>query len=113
MITIEEFKKKIAASPTGMFFSDTMAVIDLNYTFTPTSFTNGNITNEVGQNSRSCKIFAFAIKEGLTKEETLACFGVYYFDEVLQEPEGNGHQNIRNFMKTGFEGLTFEREPLK
>ncbi len=110
---LKEFKKKLATSPKDITFSETMAVIESNYTFTPTFFTNGNITNEVGQNSGSCKVFAFSLKEGLTKQETLACFGAYYFDEVLQEPEGDGHQNIRNFIKTGFEGLTFEGKPLK
>ena len=110
---IEEFKKKLATKPMGISFSDTMAVIESNYAFTPTTFSNGNLTNEAGQNSGSCKVFAFANKVGLTKQETLACFGTYYFDEVLQEPEGDGHQNIRNFMKTGFEGLTFDGEALK
>jgi hypothetical protein len=89
-----------------------MVVIETNYTFTPTVFSNGDLTNEAGQNSGSCKLLAFAHKVGLTKLETLACFGTYYFDEVLQEPKGEGHQNIRNFIKTGFKGLTFHGEPL-
>ena len=110
---LEEFKNKLATKPTNISFSDTMSVIESNFTFTPTAFTNGTITNELGQNSGSCKVFAFAKMEGFTKEDTLACFGAYYFDEVLQEPEGDGHQNIRNFMKSGFEGLTFDGEPLK
>ena len=112
-MTITEFKKILATSPTNISFSDTMEVIESNYTFTPTAFSNGNLTNEAGQNSGSCKVFAFANKVGLTKQETLACFGTYYFDEVLQEPKGDSHQNIRNFMKTGFEGLNFDGKPLK
>lgn len=112
-MTIEEFKKKLVENPTDVSFSDTMTVIETNFKFTPTTFTNGDLTNEAGQNSGSCKVFAFAIKEGLTKEEALACFGSYYFDEVLQEPNGDGHQNIRNFMKTDFEGLSFDDEALK
>jgi hypothetical protein len=112
-MTLTEFKKIVATSPTNISFSDTMEVIESNYTFTPTAFSNGNLTNEAGQNSGSCKVFAFAKKVGLTKQETLACFGTYYFDEVLQEPKGDGHQNIRNFMKTGFEGLNFDGKPLK
>ena len=112
-MTITEFKKILATSPTNISFSDTIEVIESNYTFTPTAFSNGNLTNEAGQNSGSCKVFAFANKVGLTKQETLACFGTYYFDEVLQEPKGDSHQNIRNFMKTGFEGLNFDGKPLK
>ena len=88
-MTITEFKKILATSPTNISFSDTIEVIESNYTFTPTAFSNGNLTNEAGQNSGSCKVFAFANKVGLTKQETLACFGTYYFDEVLQEPKGD------------------------
>ena len=112
-MTIEEFKKKLAISPTDISFSETMEVIESNFRFTPTAFTNGNLKNEAGQNSGSCKLFAFAKHEGLSKEETLACFGAYYFDEVLKDPNGEGHQNIRNFMRTGFEGLTFDSEALE
>ncbi|WP_282048644.1 HopJ type III effector protein [Maribacter aquivivus] len=112
-MTIQEFKIKLATSPKDISFSDTMAVIDSKYSFTPTAYTNGNVSNEVGQNSGSCKLFSFAIKEGLNKEETLACFGQYYFDEVLLDLKGSSHQNIRNFIKTGFEGLSFDGEALK
>ena len=112
-MTIQEFKIKLVASPKDISFSDTMAVIDSKYSFTPTAYTNGNVSNEAGQNSGSCKLFSFAIKEGLSKEETLACFGQYYFDEVLLDLKGSSHQNIRNFIKTGFEGLSFDGEALK
>ncbi|MFK7815738.1 MAG: HopJ type III effector protein, partial [Gammaproteobacteria bacterium] len=36
----------------------------------------------------------------------------YYRDDVLQNPEGDNHQNIRNFMKTGWGGITFENDVL-
>jgi len=111
-MNIEAFKEKLKATPKEIGFKDTMAVVEANYNFVPTAFTNGTLRNEAGQNSGSCKVFAFALKQGLTKDETLACFGTYYFDEVLNDIEGNGHQNIRNFMKTGFEGLSFEGEAL-
>ena len=90
-----------------------MAVIESNYNFTPTAFKNGDLQNNEGENSRSCKLFAFAKLQGFTKEETLSCFGKFYFDDVLNDPKGTGHQNIRNFMKTGFEGLVFKTEALK
>ena len=90
-----------------------MSVVDDNYNFVPTAFKNGTLENAEGQNSGSCKLFAFAKAEGFSKEETLACFGQYYFDDVLRDPNGTGHQNIRNFMKAGFDGLRFEQNPLK
>lgn len=112
-MNINDFKKKLKDTPRTVTFLETMAVIESNYSVVPTAFKNGALKNERGQNSGSCKIFAFAQKEGLSKEETLACFGDYYFDKVLNYPDAESHQNIRNFMKTGFEGLSFEEEALK
>jgi hypothetical protein len=112
-MTLEEFKNKLQNEPKAMEFLETMAVIDSIYNFTPTAFKNGALQNNAGENSGSCKLFAFATLQGFTKEETLACFGKFYFDDVLKDPNGAGHQNIRNFIKTGFDGLIFEGEPLK
>lgn len=110
---IEEFLKKLKESPETLEFTDTMAVIEANYYFEPTSFKNGELTNKADENSGSCKLLAFAYDQNLSKEETLACFGGFYFDDVLEDPKGKGHQNIRNFMKTGFGGVHFDRFPLK
>ena len=112
-MNLESFKNKLKDSPNKMEFAETMAVIDENYQFQPTAFKNGTLENTAGENSGSCKLFAFAKAQGLTKEDALACFGQFYFDDVLKDPNGTGHQNIRNFMKPGFEGLSFEGEPLK
>ncbi|KJD34007.1 type III effector [Tamlana nanhaiensis] len=111
-MTIDTFTTKLKNNSKAIAFSETMETIEANYNFTPTAFTNGDLHNEAGQNSGSCKLFAFAKKQNFSKAETLACFGQFYFDEVLNDPDGTGHQNIRNFMKTGFEGLTFEGEVL-
>ncbi len=111
-MTIELFKDKLKNAPETIAFSETMEIIETNYNFFPTAFANGTLQNKSGENSGSCKLFAFAKTQNLTKEETLACFGKFYFDEVLNDPNGTGHQNIRNFMKTGFEGLSFNEEPL-
>ena len=112
-MNLEAFKKKLQSTPNKIEFSETIAVIESNYEFSPTAFKNGELQNNAGENSGSCKLFAFAKMQGFTKDETLACFGKFYFDDVLKDPNGTGHQNIRNFMKTGFDGLVFEGEPLK
>jgi hypothetical protein len=112
-MTIKTFTNKLKNTPKEIEFSETMAAIEANYEFTPTAFINGSLKNNAGENSGSCKLFAFAKAQGFSKEETLACFGKFYFEDVLKDPNGTGHQNIRNFMKTGFEGLRFEGEPLK
>ena len=109
---IETFIKKLESTPQAIEFSETMNVIEANYVFTPTAFKNGELQNKAGENSGSCKLFAFARLQGLTKDETLACFGKFYFEDVLKDIDGTGHQNIRNFMKTGFDGVIFEGSPL-
>ncbi|QXP66927.1 HopJ type III effector protein [Polaribacter sp. AHE13PA] len=104
---IQELKTKLKSNPTSINFADTMQVIEDNFNFTPTIFINGDIKNNAGENSGSCKLFAFAVAQKLTKEETLFCFGEHY-KNVLEDENGDSHQNIRNFMKTGFDGLSFE-----
>ncbi|WP_294233706.1 HopJ type III effector protein [uncultured Chryseobacterium sp.] len=94
-------------------FKDVIAFIDEHYDFTPTKFTNGNAVNEAGQNNGSCKVFSFAQLNDLSKQETLNLFGEFYREDVLKNPEGTDHQNIRNFMQTGWEGISFEGKALK
>lgn len=110
---IGTFLKKLNDQPESVTFDDTMAVISANYDFTPAAFANGEVRNEAGQNNGSCKLFAFASLNGLSEEQTLACFGAYYREDVLKNPGGTDHQNIRNFMKTGWSGVKFDRMPLQ
>ena len=106
------FLEKLKSTPEAVTFVETIAVIEENYTFTPTAFQNGLQHNAAGENSGSCKLFAFAKLQNLSQTETLACFGAYYFEEVLGDPEGTNHQNIRNFIKLGWDGIQFEGEAL-
>jgi len=93
-------------------FDDTMAIINESYHYTPTSFNNGLtndcLINEAGSNAGSCKIFAFAQLNKLNKIQTLNLFGDYYQD-VLNDANGTSHQNIRNFMQYGWEGIQFNQ----
>jgi hypothetical protein len=110
---LDAFLKKLNDTPDSITFDDTMAVISDAYEFTPTSFTNGDVKNEAGQNSGSCKLFAFASLTKLSEQQTLACFGAYYRDDVLKNPDGTDHQNIRNFMKHGWAGVKFDGAALR
>lgn len=107
----------IKTNPKAIVFKDVIATIDAHYSYTPTRFTNGSgetqAINEDGSNEGSCKIFAFAQLNNLNKEETLACFGHYYRDDVLKHPGGSDHTNIRNFMQFGWDGIRFEESALK
>ncbi|MBA4317229.1 MAG: type III effector [Flavobacterium sp.] len=107
-MSITSFLEKLKQTPNDISFSETIAVIEENYDFTPTPFYNGTQHNDAGENSGSCKLFAFAQLQNLSQAETLACFGAYYFEEVLGDPEGTNHQNIRNFIKLGWDGIQFE-----
>jgi type III HopJ-like effector protein len=110
---LDDFLDKLRSEPESTDFTDTIAVIDSNYDYTPNAFTNGEVNNEAGQNEGSCKIMAFALLNKLSVEQTLHCFGKYYREEVLNDPDGEGHQNIRQFIKKGFSGIKFEHEALR
>ena len=111
-MNINSFLEKLNKTPESIDFADTIAVIEENYVFEPTAFENGVLHNAAGENSGSCKLFAFAELQNLSEAATLSCFGAYYYDDVLKNPEGTNHQNIRNFMKTGWEGIAFYGSPL-
>jgi len=109
---LEEFLSQLSTTPDSIQFDDTMAVIETHYAFTPTAFTNGNTQNAANTNNGSCKIFAFGLLNKLSEAQTLACFGDFYRKDVLENPEGDSHQNIRNFMQTGWDGISFKGEAL-
>lgn len=114
-MTLDSFIAQIK-SQGQIDFEDTIQVIADNFDYTPTAFTNGLgdglVHNQAGQNEGSCKIFAFAEIMKLSQEETLRCFGRFYQD-VLNTPEQTDHGNIRNFIKTGWEGIKFEGQALQ
>jgi hypothetical protein len=48
----------------------------------------------------------------LTEAETLGLFGGYYRDDVLANPDGTDHGNIRSFMLNGWVGIKFDSAAL-
>jgi hypothetical protein len=104
---LDAFLQKLNTTPEQIAFTDTIATIDALYDFTPAAFKNGELMNEQGQNNGSCKLFAFAKLQNLNEQQTLNCFGAYYRDDVLKNPEGTDHQNIRNFIKHGWSGVQY------
>lgn len=109
---IKTYFDHLQSCPESIEFQDTMAAIETAYDYFPTVFTNGSLVNQAGENEGSCKIFAFAKLHELSEEKTLACFGAFYREDVLKNPTSDNHQNIRNFMQTGWEGIKFENEAL-
>ncbi len=92
-------------------FADTIAIIAENYHYQPTTFSNGvgeqTLINQAGTNEGSCRIFAFAQLHNLDPAQTLNLFGDFYHDDVLNNPTGTDHQNIRHFMRYGWAGIAF------
>ena len=115
-MTLQDLLSAIKLTPETIDFNDVMDVIQENYRYQETEFKNGLgdsvIVNAAGTNEGSCKIFAFARLNNLSLNETLACFGSFYRVEVLQQPEGTNHQNIRSFIKHGWDGISFNGDAL-
>lgn len=108
---VNEFITSLAERANEVLFEETMALIDAHYDFTPTAFKNGDQLNDVGQNSGSCKVFAFGQIQQLTEQQTLQLFGQHYRD-VVATPQGDDHQNIRQFMQHGWAGVLFSQSAL-
>lgn len=107
-MTIDELISNLRSHPDTIEFNDVMDVINDNYAYTPTKFENGEIISEAGFNEGSCKIFYFAQLHSLSETETLSLFGHYYRDDVMGNPAGDDHSNIRNFILDGWLGIKFD-----
>ena len=92
-------------------FKEVIEFIETYYQHQPTAFKNGEAYNEATQNQGSAKVFSFAQLNNLSKEDTLYLFAEHY-QAVLNTPNGTDHQNIRQFMANGWEGIAFEGQAL-
>ena len=115
--SIQQLKEQLHDRPDTLEFSEVIETINANFDYTPTRFTNGRgddkVINEAGSNEGSCRIFAFALLQGFSAEETLALFGKFYREDVLGNPAGTDHANIRTFMRHGWTGIHFDGVALK
>ncbi|QDE32287.1 HopJ type III effector protein [Shewanella polaris] len=109
---ISEFISSLAERADTVLFEESIALIDEHYDFSPSAFKNGDQLNEAGQNSGSCKVFAFGQIHQLTVQQTLAMFGQHYRDVVATAQSGD-HQNIRQFMLCGWQGILFSQLALQ
>lgn len=92
-------------------FSEAISFIETYYYHQPTAFKNGDAYNEATQNQGSAKVFAFGQINNLSEADTLQLFAEHY-RSVLADPDGTDHQNIRQFMKHGWQGIVFEEQAL-
>lgn len=111
-MNVEALIYQVRKTPELIEFDAVMAVVEKYYRYSPVRFTNGSVVNEAGTNEGSCKIFAFAKLNSLDENETLPLFGKFYREDVLQNPEGTDHANIRNFMRKGWREVNFDAQAL-
>jgi len=111
-MNVKELIAQARSDPDAINFDQVMDVINMHYEYTPGQFSNGDVVNAAGSNEGSCKIFRFAQLNALSEMETLALFGSYYRDDVMKNPGGDDHANIRNFILDGWLGIKFESEVL-
>ncbi|MBQ0719146.1 MAG: HopJ type III effector protein [Gammaproteobacteria bacterium] len=113
---MDDLIQQIKNTPNTVEFDQVMAVIDANYDYSESAFSNGlgddRVENPAGENAGSCRIFAFAKINGLNASQTLVCFGKYFREDVIAHPEGTDHANIRTFMRHGWQGIRFDQLPL-
>jgi hypothetical protein len=103
----EVFNANVEMGGDDLKFEDVIELIDTHYETQLLEFKNGDIVNKQGENEGSAKLLSYAALGNLDKATTLKLWGQYYRD-VLADPSGSSHQNIRNFMKYGWEGVPFE-----
>lgn len=103
----EVFNANVEMDADSLTFESVMELIDTHYESQLLEFKNGDIVNQQGENEGSAKLLSYAALSEMDKETTLKLWGQYY-REVLKDPTGSSHQNIRNFMKYGWEGVPFE-----
>lgn len=103
----ELFNANLEMSGDDIKFEEVIQLIDEHYESQLLEFKNGEILNKPGENEGSAKVLSYAALSDLDKETTLKLWGQYY-REVLQDPDGESHANIRNFIKYGWDGVPFE-----
>jgi len=111
-MNLNKYIEILKKHPANISFQDTISTIDKYYDYQPIEFKNGKTLNERGENSGSCKIFSFGQLHKLTEPQVLQCFGNFYRKDVLKNPSGVSHQNIRSFIKFGWLGVEFSGKAL-
>ena len=89
-------------------FADVLAFIDAHYVYQATAFDNGTLHNAADQNQGSAKVFSLGKLQGLSAAQTLQLFAEHY-QAVLAAPNANDHQNIRQFIQHGWDGIRLQQ----
>jgi len=103
---LQEFRRRLREESAGLLFNETLAVVSELFDYTPKPFINGGLESAAGSNEGSCKAFSMGKLLGWSEAEVLASFGEHH-RQVVGDPGGSSHGNIRAFMKHGWKGVQF------
>ncbi|KAJ1637914.1 HopJ type III effector protein-domain-containing protein [Pavlovales sp. CCMP2436] len=101
---------KVRTQPGSVMFAETLEAIDQAFEFFGTKFVNGAVSSTSSENEGSSKVLSLSQLVGMTTDETLVCFGEHYRD-VVADPSGSSHANVRALMTTGLEAVLFSNGP--
>ncbi|QEC78420.1 HopJ type III effector protein [Mucilaginibacter ginsenosidivorax] len=108
----EQLLTLINSSKQGsLLFNEVINLIETYYNHQPTAFKNGDAYNQATQNQGSAKVFYCAQLNNISAADTLWLFAEHY-QSVLANPDATDHQNIRQFMAHGWDGVVFEGDAL-
>jgi aspartokinase len=92
-------------------FSDVLKEINNDYFYSPNGFVVGENKNDSSQNQGAARVLSYAKLKNLSLQQTLELFCEHYI-EVLDTKNSNSHQNIRELIKCGLEGVKFDDDVL-
>lgn len=109
-MTVDDFIRRLGDDK--LMFADTLAFIEQHYSYQPSAFGIGPVSNAKDQNQGSCKVLGMALDLGLNDTQALQCFAEHY-RAVLDDPNGSAHANIRALMQHGLRSVHFQQAPLE
>jgi hypothetical protein len=113
MNLIEQVRIHLASIDAGHGqFADTLDLVSQAFDYQPTGFHNGPLFNPAGENEGACQVFSLAQYCNLNEADTLRLFAEHY-RQVLGDPAGESHGNIRQFVATGWSGVRFDHPALR
>lgn len=107
---VRKIGRELAREWKNTDFGNTIQAIDSILETEPVDFVNGEVPNTSGENLWSLKVLAFGKMMWFHTQEVLSMFWEYY-REVIDNPDGNSHQNIRALQKTGIECVDISENP--
>lgn len=103
----EIYNANVEMDADSLTMEGVLELIDAHYESQLLEFQNGDMVNAPGENESSAKLLSYAALSNMDESTTLKLWGQHYRD-VLSDPTGTAHPNIRNFIKYGWAGVPFE-----